>query len=73
MPDKEFVYRIKNGEIKKIDEELIAREFEKLGPAVVKKGQDGGLSYALDGICGADLSNVDMNRIKYKFIRKNNF
>ena len=73
MSDKEFVDRIKNGEIKKIDEELIAREFEKLGPAVVKKGQDGGLSYALDGICGADLSNVDMNRIKYKFIRKNNF
>jgi hypothetical protein len=64
MPDKEFVDRIKNGEIKIIDKQLITEEFKKIGPAVVKKGQDGGLSYALDGICGADLSNVDMSRIK---------
>lgn len=73
MPDKEFVDRIKNGKIKKIDKELITEEFVKSGLAVAKKGQDGGLSYFLDGLCGADLSNVDVSRIRWRFIRKNNF
>ena len=73
MPNKEFIDRIKDGEIKIIDKKLIAEEFEKIGPAVVKKGKDGGLSYFLDGLCGADLSNVDVSRIRWKFTRKNNF
>ena len=73
MPDKEFVDRIKDGEIKKIDKKLIDEEFVKLGPAVVKKGKDGGLTFALDGLCGANLSNVEVSRIKCKFTRKNNF
>jgi len=73
MPNKEFVDRIKNGEIKIIDKKLIDEEFKKIGPAVGKKGKDGGLSYFLDGLCGADLSNVDVNRIRWKLIRKNNF
>lgn len=73
MPNKEFIDRIRDGEIKIIDKKLIDEEFEKIGPAVVKKGKDGGLSYFLDGLCGADLSNVDVSRIRWKFTRKNNF
>ena len=64
MPDKEFVDRIKDGEIKKIDKKLITEEFAKIGLFVVKKGQDGGLSYFLEGLCGMDLSNVDVSRIR---------
>ena len=64
MPDKEFVDRMKDGEIKKIDKKLIDEEFVKIGEAVIKKGRDGGLSYFLDGLCGADLSNVDVSRIR---------
>ena len=73
MPDKEFVDRIKDGEIQKIDKKLIDEEFEKVGLAVVKRGEDGGLTYFLDGLCGVNLSNVDVSRIKWKFTRKNNF
>ncbi len=73
MPDKEFVDRIKDGEIQKIDKKLIDEEFAKIGAAVIKKGKDGGLTYFLDGLCGADLSNVDVSRIRWKFTRKNNF
>jgi hypothetical protein len=73
MPDKEFVDRIKDGEIQKIDKKLIDEEFEKIGPAVVKRGEDGGLTYFLYGLCGVNLSNVDVSRIKWKFTRKNNF
>ena len=73
MPDKEFADRIKDGQIKKIDKKLIDEEFVKVGPAVVKRGEEGGLSYFLDGLCGADLSNVDVSRIRWKLTRKNNF
>ena len=73
MPDKEFVDRIKDGEIQKKEKKLIDEEFAKIGAAVIKKGKDGGLTYFLDGLCGADLSNVDVSRIRWKFTRKNNF
>lgn len=73
MPVKEFVDRIKDGQIKKIDKKLITEEFVKIGPAVVKRGEDGGLSYCLEGLCGADLSNVDVSRFRWKLTRKNNF
>lgn len=66
MPEKAFVDKIKDGEIKKIDVELIDEEFKKLGAVVVARGNgedEGDLTYFLDGLCEADLSNVDVSRI----------
>ena len=75
MPEESFVERLKK-DIKKIDKELIDEEFKKIGPVVVAMGNGenkGDLTYFLKGLCGVDLSNFDVSRIKWKFIRKNNF
>lgn len=67
MAEKEFVDRIKDGEIKKIDAELIDEEFKKIGAVVFDRGNGedrGDLTYFLDGLCKVDLSNVDVSRIR---------
>lgn len=63
MPIKEFTNRLKDGEIKVIDEDINKEELEKIGP-VFFKIEEGEMSYFLQGLCGVDLPNVGVKRIR---------
>lgn len=65
MTDKKFVDRIKDGDIKEIDETIIKKELEKNAQAMlgIEKGDS---SYFLQGLCGIDLQNVGVERTRCK-------
>lgn len=63
MSDLVFVDRLNNGEISAIDEKIIDEELKKVGLVVISRG-NGDMSYFLEGLCGVDLSNIDVSRIR---------
>lgn len=62
MSEKMFIQRLADGDIKELNKSVIDEEYSKIGPVAIEGKGD--MSYFLEGLSGADLSNVDVSRIR---------